>query len=667
MAADSSTPEVDFTSGINSSVNTFIGSLDAYTDDGWDWDTGIYDYSNGQNDGVVSGRLRQYSTHYYDTSAAYGIQINITQEAYDLISSGAVALVSFDYEWDGRNPYFESSDQVWIKGRWTSPTSGTHYLGSTLDSGHSHSDGTFEIDTENNPDNDFSDSFSQDVSEWIEGPGYYYLDFGGKLDRSWYWEYGYFYFDNILFSVRNNVGDLYFRDHFEVEDLDVLSDMDLYVYSDDRAEVYLNGNLIDNDTTVHNASYWNRDVFVNKSYLVEGDNVMAVKLYNNDSTSAKFDLELKANSSGRVRAMLVMSDGEANRCHGPDDGLMDNNGWSGSCGSSNSKQEAIDFACYAHTNYNISIYAVAFSASADTSTLQSIADCDNSSHFYQSDNVSGLQEIYQDIAESMVDMFVEQEAQVITVSGNFSENTLYSDSYILLNYSRILTTLEYGEMPIYFEERSFTDSCSPSVDIPEEVRVIESKFTSYSGSYWTNFVEVNSNNIFNLSGFGSDYTDLGDPFIVNIEPDVFVGGNNDLGISLGVNGTNTGLCSINDSFMYTGLINLLNISLPYSTVLPLGIGCSWEVEFDDGSTTNILIPTNYTGNKTCNYTSSSISYDSTDSYDEAAYNLFNYLDFDQDGRVYLNFESSDLIIETLAVERIPYLWGPSVIEFRAWQ
>jgi len=662
--ADNSTPIVDFTSGINSSANTF-GALAG--DDGWDWDTGVYDYSNGQVDGEVSGRLRLYSTYTRDTSAAYGIQINITDEIYSLISSGATVYVSFDYEWDGNNPYFESSDQVWIKGTWTSPTSGAHELGSNLDSGHSHSDSSFEIDTENNPDTDFSDSFLQEVSSWIEGPGFYYFDFGGKLDRSWRSETGYFYFDNVALSIRDSVGNIYLRNTFNVTDTDSYSDLMLYVYSDDSAEIYLNDVLVDIDIANHTASYWNREVLVNKSYLITGENVIAVKLNNNDSSSAMFDLELKTNSTDRQRAMLVMSDGEANRCHGPDDGTMDTNGWSGSCGSTSAKQEAIDFACYAHENYNISIYAVAFGAAADTSTLQSIADCDNSSHFYQSDNVTGLQQIYQDIADSMIEIFVEQEAQTISVDGNFTENTLYSDSYINLIYSSSATTLEYGEVPIFFEENIFTGSCSATVDIPTDVRVVDSKITSYSGPYWTTLLSVNSNNVFDLTNYGTDFTVLGDPYLVTIDPEVFVSGSNTLSISLGVNETITSQCSANNSFIYTGIINLLNISLPYSSVLPLGEGCYWNVEFEDDSFGNISVPADYIGNNSCNYTTSSVYYNSGDSYDVAMYNLLYYLDFDKDGKVFVNFESNDLLIDTKSVEEVPYLWGPSVIEVRVWQ
>jgi hypothetical protein len=667
MAADSSTNEIDFTSGINYTANTFYSPFDSSRDDGWDWSTGVYDYSSGSVSGLVSGRLRLYSAYWYDTSAAYGIQINITQEMYDVINAGATTTVSFDYEWDGRNPYFESSDQVWIKGRWYSPFSGSHYLGSDLDTGDSHSDSSFEIDTEDNPDNDFEDSFTQEISSWIEGPGYYYLDFGGKLDRNWYYEYGYFYFDNILLSITNEVGNIYFRNNFTINDLDTISNGSLKVYSDDRAEVFLNGNIVDNDTTVHNASYWNRDVSVDKSNFIEGQNILAVKLYNSDANSAKFDLELDVNSSGRVRAMLVMSDGEANRCHGPDDGGMDNNGLSGSCGTSNSKQEAIDFACYANTNYNISIYAVAFSSAADTSTLQSIADCDNSSHFYQSDNVTGLQEIYQDIAAEMIDLFVEVEAQTIIVSGNFSENTLYPDSYIELEYSSIVDNLEYGEMPLFFEEYIFNESCSASINIPSELEIIDSKVTSYSGLYWTNYVSVNSNPVFELSDYGSDFTELGDPFIVNIDPSAFSAGSNTLEIRLGINETNLSICSQNDSLIYTGVIDLLNVSLPYSEVLPVGIGCEWFIEFEDETNGTVNVPTNYVGNNSCVFTSYNISYNSEDSYDVAMYSLLDYLDFDNDQKVYVNFEASDLVIDSMAVERVPYLWGPSILEVRAWR
>ncbi|HIE41585.1 MAG TPA: DUF2341 domain-containing protein, partial [Candidatus Aenigmarchaeota archaeon] len=67
------------------------------------------------------------------------------------------------------------------------------------------------------------------------------------------------YFGDITTFLGNNGGNYYFRKKFYLGDV-TLSRIDyLYIYllSDDKAEVYLNGNLIYNETQEHNATYWN--------------------------------------------------------------------------------------------------------------------------------------------------------------------------------------------------------------------------------------------------------------------------------------------------------------------------------------------------------------------------------------------------------------------------
>src|SRR3989338_11621379 len=102
-----------------------------------------------------------------------------------------------------------------------------------------------------------------------------------------------------------------------------IANPELYVYSDDGADVYINGNLINSDPGQHNALYWNVNKFlVGKNNLSLGINTIAVKLYNDDGLSAKFDLQLVANVSSIPKAMLVMSDGQPNYCHSPYDNAM---------------------------------------------------------------------------------------------------------------------------------------------------------------------------------------------------------------------------------------------------------------------------------------------------------------------------------------------------------
>ena len=136
----------------------------------------------------------------YDCSGAYGIEIIVTSTHYNAIQNGGTAIISFNYEWDDSsgNP-FGSSDEVWIKSYWQSPTTGIHYLGSEQSS--VGGDTTLEVDYGSQPDNDFSGTHTQDITSWIENAGSYYLVLGGKIYAGDSGEHGEFRFDDIQIEV----------------------------------------------------------------------------------------------------------------------------------------------------------------------------------------------------------------------------------------------------------------------------------------------------------------------------------------------------------------------------------------------------------------------------------------------------------------------------------
>jgi hypothetical protein len=69
----------------------------------------------------------------------------------------------------------------------------------------------------------------------------------------------------------------------------------LSIASDDCATVYLNGQLIDEDSADHEFQYWNRDVSLQAKQLKAGRNVIAVLVKNQPSSSDLFlDMELSA-------------------------------------------------------------------------------------------------------------------------------------------------------------------------------------------------------------------------------------------------------------------------------------------------------------------------------------------------------------------------------------
>ncbi|NTV23087.1 MAG: VWA domain-containing protein [Nanoarchaeota archaeon] len=672
----------DFTSAqLNSTGNTYgIGGAD----DGWDWDTqnGAGPFGNDDDidyAGISGGRLeldsgtgspvRNRCTN-NDCTGAYGILINITQTLYDALDARGTATITFWYQWheENSNP-FEDPDEAWVKARWTSPTSGAHYLGTNADgyntwSEHDGADNTADIIAVENPDVDNSGTFSQDISAWIEGPGMYYLEIGGKLRANDNAEWGYWRFDDIQLAITNATNAYYFRKNFTIDDLSLVQRGVLNVLSDERTSIYLNGILVDTDSSDHQAKYWNRHgIIIPGELFVLGSNVIAAELVNSNA-SAKFDLELIGLNDSRDKAMMVMTDGMATYYCSD---FYDSTG-SGTSGTSDSidLEWAINSSCFAREKYGITVYAVGYSDNPDEETLQSIAEC-GGGIYRKSSNTSALKEFYQDVASSIVS--ASRHAQTVEVQGNMSESILYGDSYIELDYSPYQEPASFGEISIIQEVKNF-DNCTFMVDIPPGIRIIDAKLTSYSGEHWTDLLVVNNNNVYNLSSFSQDYTSMGDPFVINLLSTTLTNGNNTFFLNTGDSPDNSSFCSYNNSFIYTALVQS---SVTYSDILERAEGCTWFIEFDDGMNSSVAVPKEYSGTKTCYYRNDIITggidtyYDPEDTYDDAMYKLLDNLDFDNDGRIFVNIQESNLIVGAISVGKVPYPWGPAIAEVRVWR
>jgi len=356
----------------------------------------------------------------------------------------------------------------------------------------------------------------------------------------------------ITTNIGNNSGNYYFRKKFYLTRRNLINESILYVYSDDNAEIYLNGYLIDNDTQEHSATYWNRKIAINISYFKNGENIVAVKLRNNDNESAKFDLKLEATFERR-KAMLVMSDGQATvKC--------------AEQGTGSATNDAIQAGCDAR-DQGILVYSVAFGSAADKTTLQKIAcwNCsandwisgeegDNCSRFYQSSNVTELKKIYKEIASEIANLSLER--QVLGVGGNISwaNNYLYNDSHILFNYNETSINFSFGEFSLTIEN-NFTSPGIISLIKPNETEVLDAKITSYSGDYWTSLVVLTNSTsknrtIYNLSGYG-EYEKLGDPFIISIPVKYISNGTNNITLMIGLGKDNQTLGSNDSKLIYS--------------------------------------------------------------------------------------------------------------------
>ena len=442
-------------------------------------------------------------------------------------------------------------------------------------------------------------------------------------------------------------------------------------------------------------------VYVDKSYFRSGDNVIAVKLRNNDGESAKFDLALNL-TEDRYEAILVMSDGFANR---PPE--------------LNASQDAVERACETRDEYGMEMYVVAFGMGADVSTLERVA-CWNCSakdwisgcdRFYNSSSAEELKEIYKDIASDIAN--ATYQAQIFNVSGNVSlDNILYPDSFISFNYTPIVSTLEYGEVTLKFESPRLRDSTGEAMitdnttgtkegwfTIPSNTevvtKVLDSKITSYSSYYWTDRLWVNSSNtpgqnwtrIYWLGNYSDEYEKLGDPYIIQIPPNLLrPGGNNSFRIGTGLYPLLEGGIggSPDDRVIYT--LGITGVGLTeYSDVFPKARGSRPVIYYDaDGDN----IPESYVTVEV-GHEPNDIFDPENDSIDNGFVKLIDKINFivdlnpnvadfthnqtgptgngDGSPNNPIDLEiTEDVKFQSDYISRIPSLWGPATMEVRVW-
>ncbi len=427
-----------------------------------------------------------------------------------------------------------------------------------------------------------------------------------------------------------------------------------------------------------------------------GENVMAVKVYNDDN-NLLFDTEIIATE--RSKAILAMTDGEPNSCvtlgtGSGYDPVSACNCWGAlsqqeSCpdlisiegdlgdGIDEASEQAIGLSCYMHDYYGVDVYAVLMGNSVGVPTMQEIACCGgNCSRFYQSDDAEEIQNIYAGILSGMIDGFLgfyeSQQIDVLTLI-NFSYSVLYPDSYINITYQPYVADIAHGEIPVFFELEP-TSECLFMFQHPEGVRLLDAQVTSYSGEHWTDYLHVDNmfdtSTVFNLSDYHMGYKYLGDPFLLPIPVQYIGESNNFITLNTGDGPDNATGCSDNNTLMYTGLVNVINHSLPYSAVLPNASGCSWIIDLESGVNISLKVPLDYDGAATCFYTSDvhdTAGHNEEDAYDAAMYTLLTFLDYDMDGRIFIQFDETDLLIDSETIGDVPYLWGPTIAEVLVWQ
>ncbi len=360
-------------------------------------------------------------------------------------------------------------------------------------------------------------------------------------------------------------------------------------------------------------------------------------------------------SSTDKRFMIVMSDGDANyKC--------DNfNDYYGTYDTTNAPQSTIDAGQNACA-HNITVFTIGFGSGMSAqgrSTLQQTA-C-NTSLYYDALNETDLEEIYANISNQIL-LIANFTAQTLVINGTYVASHLFNGT-LDLNYTALVSPPEQNEILVKLETPQFAN-CSTTLTIPNGLRVTDAVVTSYSGPYWTSYLSVNGNQVYNLSDYSTDYVTVGDPFRLAIPTAFLQTGTNNITLRIADNNQNSTNCSANNTIFYSGLINS---SVPRSTVLEEAEGCNWNIQFEDGHFLNVTIPSTYSGPNNCSYTNASISYNPLDAYDYGVYHLLAQLDFDKDGRVFVNIDAADLEIIVTVVSSVPYLWGPSIARLEVWR
>ena len=114
------------------------------------------------------------------------------------------------------------------------------------------------------------------------------------------------------------------------------------------------------------------------------------------------------------------------------------------------------------------------------------------------------------------------------------------------------------------------------------------------------------------------------------------------------------------------IYTLIKNASSYSAISSSANGCSWDIEFEDGSIITYKAPLSYSGTEQCLYTTATKQYSFNDALQTATYNLLSAIDVDKDGKVDIKFPEQSLQLSSSSITGIPFPWATEVkvIEWR---
>jgi hypothetical protein len=161
---------------------------------------------------------------------------------------------------------------------------------------------------------------------------------------------------------------------------------------------------------------------------------------------------------------------------------------------------------------------------------------------------------------------------------------------------------------------------------------------------------------------------LGDPFILGVPHHFLDPENSEYSLEMETaNSTiDEGSCSKNNKLIYSAY--LPSVYSEYAQAKKKAGGCIWTIDFEDGTTKEISVPSDYEGTDTCQFTETVQEImDDEDSTQGVMLNILNKMDIDGNHKVDISFEEDDLVSTTETTTKIPYLWGPALLEVRVWK
>ncbi len=399
-----------------------------------------------------------------------------------------------------------------------------------------------------------------------------------------------------------------------------------------------------------------RSELISEDLMQDEGNVIAVH-FKPDGEDASFDARISAGEY-RYRSTVVLSGGDSNQPTEMDEGPYYEDYFDEEWEEGNEVHHTVEAACRAHMKHDITVHTVAFVDEDEETAIEEMekaADC-GGGEFYLVDP-DELVEVYEQIAYDILEAAMEEQR---VIPEERVEDRLYQESHINITYEEEVDSLGYGEVPLSFETDRFGgevgERSQGGIYISEAARPLEARVTSYPSRFWTSLANITNDdvnkNFYNLSDYGEEYTELGDPHTVRIPVEYMDQGDNTVYIDTAREPGNYTGGSPHSRVIYDVAVNG---SVGYGDSFENYEGGIVEVNLSTGETYEVQVGES---SEACDY--------SEDALCDVVKRLLGKLDVNDDGKVDLRISEEDLEFDDTRIGGVPYLWGPGTFTMKVW-